>query len=454
MIKRIFCLSLVFCQLLWSAAVMADQLDEAIRTAKNLRDVLRETFVPYLRSSTESMVKSNYLYMFWDHRSTQSALAERSHLGIARLSALTNDFDLSFADLGQDSPDWEAKAVHALALTSEIQGLKFDAERVRDNVQRLQSSWSHQCSAKSMARYADLFNPLSTYQLQSVGDAPAGLNPNIEFHVQISGSYGDNGGSVTGGSANTGKTDTTAGIGGIMITVGIALCCTSNPIGIIAGVIMIVLGALVSIFGMMEEACKEANKQGELAELKVQIRDTQLDGMAAVSAMMPQLVQSGCVESFPATLVEKLPLDIFSAYLNKTNEAYARVRSQRSVIFKQYADRLAGLAQNYYPSVEKNYLNLILAAFEQNKDIGTQVKVFASAQVAPKLAAVKTSRETTPAQLWESQQALWDVVIEGDARYRTRPGYSFVDFEAPEKGVPTFDNLWNDLGPKFGGVMK
>lgn len=445
--KSLSCLLAVM-HMFWSIAAQADALDQAIDRARELRDVLYEKFDPFLRAKTESMIRNQYLYMFWDHSVAQRALAERSSEGLMNLYGLEKDLRSTMVKLKTVDSKWNENAVHALALVSAAQALKIDAEEVRDNARLIQSSWAESCRQEKLNELAQAVDPMAIYNLIEI-DAPPDSPPvNYEIHV----TYSSGGGPDGNGSGATVKTDDSeAGTyGAAMITAGIASCAYGGPWGIVIGVILIVAGALVSWMAAFAEEAKIAEKEGKLWEIKNEIRNHQLNVMAAVSKEVPEMTRKSCQSSFPAEKLDAIPLEIYKTYLEKTSDALPVFESAREEVYTLYSERIAQLETTYYPQVQKTFQALVDQRMQKAAEIDQQILKMGKSTFSPLLKSIED--RSIISEKWSSEQKLWSALIMGDAQFRTRSLFSFVP--GGEVAIPSFDNRWNDLGPILKGKIQ
>lgn len=421
----------------------AAELEDAINSAKDLRDTLARDLPPYVESNVKAAVQTNFLHLLYDHAGARNILDFKAREGIADVLTLNQEFDLLATSLGQNSANWDESMVRAiyylsLAQRHEVQSLRLE----RDGV-ALKQSWSNQCSEPFRKRAAEYFNPLAYIPLIGTKNlsAPA---PNFEIGAQVTMSF--DGTTQSAGPSSMSMNETDAAV----TTTGVALIYTSNPVGIIAGVIVLVVWALIKLGIFTEEVAKGAEKERKLQDINEEIHKNQLAVLQQAAIQLPGWVETSCRESFALESAGKMISPNLAGYAAQAQQAHQRFRAQVEALKTEYRARMANLRTVYYPAVQNKFLGLIQDRFSQVARTESEIKEKTENVIRPLGDQIMNLKSIDGPSLWVARQSLWTAILQMDASYRTASGYSF----RPGSETAQFGSSWNQLGPKLKAVME
>lgn len=428
-------------------------IEDAIQSAKALRDTLSQNFYPYVQSVVGTGIQSRFLFLMWDHAGVRQTLYRKAVSGIHNVTQLERKFDDLAANLETHDSEWEARASEAMALVARAQNSKLEAEAIARDAVDLQGSWRTQCGPELRGLTRNLFDPLSVIPVMEV-DGVTAAKKNVEIGVTVTTNMDD--GSTAVRPASTNPFEKGNEIDAIALNVGVGLIATGNPIAVIVGAVILAVWLIVKLGMFFHEAVERARKEGELTNIRQEIRDVQIAAIQRASSELPSVVEAKCQEAFPQSQVDKLYLVEFNQYQTRAREAYERMAAKREKILTLYADRYESLAKIYFPNVSELYLNLVNEKSANIGRVNDQVSQIIKTVFNPLFQRMKDPQTGQGVGRWQTQQNLWSAIIETDAVYRTRSGFSFYSngTAAGAATAPQVSGFWNDLGPRFKGVFQ
>lgn len=435
--RKIISIILSVVHILLSTSAYGKSLEEAIDSAKQLRDALNRNYENHLRALVKNEVRTQYLLLFWDHYSVREFLGQKAYRGISRLGEIKQEFEELRSRTFIGNEGWDENATKSLSLLAQAQNLMLESRQIEQDASTLQRSWERQCRSELLRRNAQFVDPSRYQELIEIGEASA-VKPNLEIGFQVSADFSGNVQPEAQDGTAMSETDQA------IVSVGTGLIYTANPIAVIVGIVVLVAWAIYKIGSYLHELAKGARLEGELLDIKEQIRQIQLAAIDRVSSDVPEIVRTRCQEAFPKQDALQMKMKIFEEYRNQSQEVFGDLKSMADGIISSYKDRYLRLDQFYYPQVQSGFLASVESRFSKKEKIEGQVTSLIKNVLTPLIRDVSTSRSVDS---WRAQDQLWSAIIGADALFRTDQGYSFREIKAGHSS--RFSNSWNSIGPRL-----
>lgn len=441
---------LVIAQVLSSptlAAAEENSLDAVLDTLTKLRDSLHVNFYDNLHAQVKNGVMTHYLYTVWDHSATREILAIKANTGRSQLARLKQDFGEHKARLFLQGEDWEQSATAALALIGRAQGLAIESKLIQQDASTLKESWLSQCRSELKNRLVNYYTPLAFAQLIELGEATP-VQPHLEIGAQVQFDFS---GQPTGGSGEgVGMSEVDSAV----VSVGMALLYSANPIGVIAGIVVLAAWAIYKIGSYLIARSQAVKKEKKILEIREEIRDFQLAVINRVHDETPTLIQEACAQSFPTASADQLTLKLFNDYASEAQVLYEGLKAEGQNLIQAFQEKYTHLAQFYFPQVQSSYLALVKERAAKTQKMQNEVNAILDRVFLPLFSEYEKVKDSASPSQWIAQHQIWTAVIQTDGLYRTKSGYSFFDPLASGGETPAFSNSWNTIGPKLGRIFQ
>ncbi len=459
--KRTFKIILSFAMgLLPNSLIHADAMDDSIDIARAMRDSLAKEFEPFVRGSVIVGIHNRLIHNQWDYVAVRRELAMRASNGIQTANKIRSDFDLLQSSLFSSDTNWDDNASELMALVAQAQNLNTYAMYIEADGNTLKSAWEEACVDDKIQDLVNYYTPLTIQSLFTTSGVPSGAYPNFEFNVQVGFGGGTVGTPPDPSTVNDGVTIDEAidYIGGTAISIvaaeSLGMAAAVNPALLAAAPYVAIAYVVYRIIDAGLDAMEVADKKIELQNLNQDIQNIQLNAIRLVHSETPGHIREICTRTFPRDLSVKMQPEIYAEFSAITKDLLEYVKNGRDRVLTQYRERYADLQNNYYPRVQSQFLGLIEERLAQQNVIAAQIENLIQNILAPQTEEFSRNKDAGGTTEWRSKHKLWSTIIQADARFRTRSDYSFIRLDETPNTPPSFDNLWNNLGPQLSGVLR
>ena len=311
------------------ASPETEALDAAIDNATQLRDDLKKNYYDHLKTTTQNMIQTQYLYTFWDHVAIRDILTSRAQTGLARATKVRQEFSESRAKLFVAGSDWDLNASLALSRVAHMQNLSINARRVQQDAEALVNNWENACAQERTDLLSKYVNPLTYMSIIEI-DAPSAPEPHFEVGAQVSTDFEGN--QRQAAPAGPDGQKESMGVEDSLLVAAYYIAPLAPPWGLIVAAVLVIIWAIIKFGPYMDEIYKLADKESKLANLKDEIRRIQLDAMGRVGAETKGLVEEACTATFPLKDAKVLYREIFNDYRQQVDAGLSELHTQSAGI--------------------------------------------------------------------------------------------------------------------------